>query len=69
MNIYVTLLLISLAITIIILGLLIARHTKANRQIPAQRYMGLSFRVNHRNVMYKGCRQEVIPGFYKQKKQ
>lgn len=44
---------------------LIRKHKKANRQISAEKYMGSNFVVNHKNVMYAGCRQEVLRGYYR----
>lgn len=60
-------LLIALGITVVILIILLIKHNKANRKIMAERYMGSTFVVNNKDVVYMGCRQEVIRGYYEQK--
>lgn len=58
--------LIALVVAGIVSLILVSTHKKANRRIPADRYMGSSFKVNKKDVAYMGCRQEVIRGYYKQ---
>lgn len=58
---------IALGITAIVVVVLLVKHNKANRKTLAERYMGSSFVVNNKNVVYMGCRHEVIRGYYEQK--
>lgn len=50
----------------IVVIVLIVRHRKANRRTPAENYMGSNFQVKNKNVIYMGCRREVLHGYYKQ---
>ena len=59
---------IALVITVVVLVVLITKHNKANKKIPTERYMGSSFVVNDKNVIYKGCRKEVVRGYYAENK-
>ena len=59
--------LIALGITIIVIVVLLIKHNKANSKTLAERYMGSSFVVNDKNVVYMGCRHEVLRGYYEQK--
>lgn len=57
-------LLIMIFVTIIVIIVLISKHNRANKKTAGEHYVGSDFRVNNRNVVYMGCRPEVIPGYY-----
>lgn len=56
----------ALVVTVIVVIVLIVKHKKANRRIPAENYMGSNFHVKNKNVVYMGCRREVLRDYYKQ---
>lgn len=62
-----TVLLIALGIMVIVLVVLLAKHSKANRRISTEQYLGSSFVVNNKDVVYMGCRKEVLRGYYAEK--
>lgn len=51
-------------VTIIIVATLVSKHQRANKTISASHYIGSAFEVKNRNVVYMGCRKEVIPDYY-----
>lgn len=57
--------LIMCIITFVVLAIIISCHYRANKKIPAQHYIGSSFRVLNRNTVYMGCRKEVLHNYYK----
>lgn len=62
-----TILLIALGITAIVVVVLLVKHNKSNNRTLAERYMGSSFVVNNKDVVYMGCRQDVLRGYYEEK--
>ncbi len=44
--------------------ILVSKHSSANKQTSGAHYVGSNFSVKNRNVVYMGCRNEVIPGYY-----
>lgn len=59
-----TTLIIMAVVTIIIVIVLISKHNRANKSVSAKHYVGSTFEVNDRNVVYMGCRKEVIRDYY-----
>lgn len=57
-------LLVMIFVTIIVIIIIISKHNRANKKTAGEHYVGSDFRVNNRNVVYMGCRPEVIPGYY-----
>lgn len=59
-----TTLIIMVVITIIIVIVLISKHNRANKSVSAKHYIGSTFEVKDRNVVYMGCSKEVIRDYY-----
>lgn len=57
-------LILTVGITIFVVILMIATHGTIKIGEAAGHYLGSSYKINHKNVVYMGCQEEVLRGYY-----
>ena len=55
-----------LIVAVIVVIVWMVKHGSANRYTKAGTYMGSNFTIKRKDVTYRGCRDEVLHGYYRQ---